>query len=159
MEFMKLAVDDIQHNYDEVVRVKAILRAFIYTMEMNHLYNNNNPLFNKFNDDGGLSKPDFSDLLSENKITIPGHLFNHIFHEIDDDHSQVISKNELEEYLSKPMHSNLDVLKLCLRSFAFWASTALHLGSIFFMISFYTTDYQVASAIDKVSWLHLKIYG
>lgn len=152
-------MNHIQHEYDEIRRARAVLKHFLYTFYMKDVYNTYNSestYLKKFHDDK-LDKTSLRALFDESSIFLPGHLFDHIFHEIDNNHDGFIQKEELEQYLDQEIHPKRDVFVMCLQNFGFWASTSLFLGSIFFLVSYYMDDYSTGKEVtDQIgSVLHL----
>ena len=159
MEFITYSVNHIQHEYDEQRRARAVLKHFLYTFYMKDVYNTYNAessYLKKFHEDK-LDKTSLRALFDESSIFLPGHLFDHIFHEIDENHNGFIQKEELEQYLEQDINPKRDVFVMCLQNFGFWASTSLFLGSIFFLVSYYMDDYSTGKEItDQIgSVLHL----
>ncbi len=129
MEFIILSVKYIQHEYDEKRRARAVLKHFLYTFYMKDVYNTYNSesiSMKKFHEDK-LDKTSLRALFDESSIFLPGHLFDHIFHEIDNDNDGFIQKEELEQYIEQEIRPKRDVFVLCLQNFGFWASTSLFL--------------------------------
>ncbi|GFH48403.1 predicted protein [Chaetoceros tenuissimus] len=150
MEFVTLSVNDIQSEYDELRRAKAVLSHFLQTAELNDIYKNDSPLFKHFIEDGSLTKTNLRNLFEESSIFLPAHLFDHVYHEIDEDHDGVISKEEIQAYLDIPVRPKMDIAKLCFKSFAFYASSSLFIGSIFYVISYYAKEEQTISVTDQI---------
>ena len=160
MEFVTLSVNDIQSEYDELRRAKAVLSHFLQTAELNDIYKNDSSLFKHFIEDGSLTKTDLRNLFEESSIFLPAHLFDHVYHEIDEDHDGCISKEEIQAYLDIPVRPKMDISELCFKSFAFYASSSLFIGSIFYVISYYAKEQQTISITDQVSeFLHHRWIG
>ena len=153
MEFVALSVNDIQAEYDELRRAKAVLSHFLQTAELNDIYKNDSPLFNHSIEDCGLTKTDLRNLFEESSIFLPGHLFDHIYHDIDEDHDGTISREEIQAYLDIPVRPKMDMVELCFTSLSFYASSSLLIGSIFYFFSYYAKEEQTISITDQVSEL------
>lgn len=160
MEFVTLSVNDIQSEYNELRRAKAVLSHFLQTAELNDIYKNDSSLFKHFIEDGSLTKTDLRNLFEESSIFLPAHLFDHVYHEIDEDHDGSVSKEEIQAYLDVPVRPKMDISELCFKSFAFYASSSLFIGSIFYVISYYAKEKQTISITDQVSeFLHHRWIG
>mmetsp|Transcript_20085 Transcript_20085/g.29805 ORF Transcript_20085/g.29805 Transcript_20085/m.29805 type:complete len:619 (+) Transcript_20085:143-1999(+) len=155
MEYVVIAVQEKTEEYDELARAKAVLSHFLYQLEIdNGRLTRNAKLLGAFRGNG-LSKVGLRELFDVSSIHLPGHVFDHIYHDIDDDHNGIISKQELQDYVRRPANRPLDITISCLKSLHFWSSCSLLLGSFFFLGDVYVINETSESITMKLgSILH-----
>lgn len=151
LEYVIISVGDICNEYDELARAKAVLSHFLYELEVDTGYEKHSALMKTFQEEGNLNKVSLRQLFDESSIHLPGHVFDHIYHEIDVNHDGSISKQELEDYVRLPANRPIDISILCLKSGHFWSSSFLILGSLFFLGDVYVINELSASITNKVS--------